>query len=320
MTIAALTALSDQELRRKLGVSQKRLAGLVRPVLDALKRTPEGVTLTPDTLAAEIGCTTKQVNDALADIVAVDFSVFDKTSGYLPSTAAMIELLERRLGPIDSSNLSAANGLCTSIVEAAVLPRYESFIRRELAKYLDAAGASLTIPISDLLEHLRGNYREFVKAQDNGLVARAGGYNEAIFRRLMVNGQLVEGTDFGKTGTKSHGDFAFYCRTLTPQRTLYAEVKSYGARERLLRGLQDAPAPKIGVGFFTEPSEFNPRRTQDYLDTQALAIYVPQSTLEQIAPAALARVNGRNAAFYRPLEQLLPDAKDFIRRGEDAYS
>ena len=84
--------------------------------------------------------------------------------------------------------------------------------------------------------------------------------------------------------------------------------------------MQDAPEPKIGVGFFNDASEFNPNRTQDYLGTQALAIYVPKATLSDIADASRKRVNGRGAAFYRPIEDLLNDAVAFTKKGEDAYS
>ena len=168
MSMAALAALDDGALRKKLGVSKARVAGIFRPLLGALAAVPAGNTVTPEGLAVQIGRTPKQVNEALTAIVAVDFSVFDKTTEYLPDTVAMIQLLEHKLGLIDSNNLSTANELCKNIVDAAVKPRYESFIRRGAVAHLDGTGTSLTIPVADLVEHLRGDYRVLAKAQDNG--------------------------------------------------------------------------------------------------------------------------------------------------------
>src|SRR5688572_20946548 len=123
MSMADLAALDDKALQKELGVSKVRVTAIFRPLLDALAAVPAGATVTPETLATKIGCTAKQLNEALTSIVAVDFSVFDKTAEYLPETVPMIQLLEQKLGPIESANLSTANELCKTIVNAAVKPR-----------------------------------------------------------------------------------------------------------------------------------------------------------------------------------------------------
>ena len=111
-----------------------------------------------------------------------------------------------------------------------------------------------------------------------------------------------------------------YCDTVKPRATLLVEIKSWGARERLLRGLNDISPPKVGVGFFNDASEFNPERTNLFLATQALAIYLPQTTYAAIDATARARQNARGTTFYRPLGQFVADMRTFTECGEDAYS
>src|SRR5688572_8315430 len=102
MSTTALAALNDEELRARLGVSKARVTAIFRPLIDALAEVPAGSTITPAILATKVGCTPTQIVDALTTIAVEDYSVFDKTTEYLPSSAAMIQLLERKLGPIRS--------------------------------------------------------------------------------------------------------------------------------------------------------------------------------------------------------------------------
>ena len=94
-------------------------------------------------------------------------------------------------------------------------------------------------------------------------------------------------------------------------------MKSYGARERLLRGLQDLTGKDaIGVGFFTDASEFNPVRTQDFINANTLAIYMPDATYAALHADSKARLSKRNQRFYRTLSTFPADILHFTRTGQ----
>lgn len=314
-----LAALPANDLARVLSTSSRQVSATFRPLLGALAAQPGPHT--PEQLASVLGWTAVQVREKLTRLVSAYPALFEATAEFMPGTATIVAMIETRLGqPIRAENLSQANAACIEIVDAIVKPRYASFIRRELEEYIDAASDRLSMRVDELVPFLLEEYRVFVKQQDQGLTSKAGGLNEAILVRALINAGLVEGTAFEITGTKSRGDLAVYCDAVVPRSTLLVEVKSFGARERLLRGLQDIQPPKIGVGFFTQAHEFNALRTQQFLDTQALAIYMPEATYAALDVAARARQNGRATAFYRPLNQYPGDMLAFTQQGVNAYS
>ncbi|MBX5463848.1 MAG: hypothetical protein IRZ28_22515 [Steroidobacteraceae bacterium] len=311
-----LAARGDKELAKTLKTSPKQVREKFRPLLEALAQPG---THTPEKLATDLGCTAKQVRVWLTRLVSAHPGLFDSTAEFMPGTKTIVSMIETRLGQqIVAQNLSEANRACIEIVDNIVRPRYASFIRRELKDYIDAATDRLSMQVEELVPFLLEEYRVFVKQQDQGLVSKAGGLNEAILVRALTNEGLVEGDHFEVTGTKSRGDLAVYCNA--PRTTLLVEVKSFGARERLLRGLQDIQPPKVGVGFFTQANEFNAERTQQFLDTQALAIYMPEATYAALDDVARARQNLRATPFYRPLNQYPGDMRAFTERGVGAYS
>lgn len=155
---------------------------------------------------------------------------------------------------------------------------------------------------------------DHLKAMSNGLVSLAGGVNEAILRLGLENEGLTFNEDFIKTGKNSVADLVIY----GPERrqSMFVEVKSFKARERLLRGLQDIPYPdKIGVGFFMDPSEFNDDRTVTLLAAGPLAIYMPDATLEAVPAEAKRRVTRQGNVLYRGLSTFFRDMTTYNATG-----
>ena len=88
----------------------------------------------------------------------------------------------------------------------------------------------------------------------------------------------------------------------------------------MLRGLQDIVGHKVGFGFFVDASEFNSHRTQTLLQSETAAIYMPQSTLNDVEIEAQAMRTTQtiafNSRFYRPIEQFVSDMKYFCTNDE----
>jgi hypothetical protein len=316
MNAQGYLALDDAELGTRLGSNRKSAETIYRPILQHLAEAPPK---TPEQIAAALGWSAKKVRAKLTDLVSVDGEIFGATSEFMPSVASVMDIVERQLGQINAGNLAQANQVCSDIVHSIIEPRYESFVRRSLGHRIDGATNALNISVHELVNFLLGDYKTFVKQQDQGLTSKVGGLNEAILGRALTNAGLVKGTDFDVTGKRGNGDLAVYCNVTNPRAKLLVEVKSYGARERLLRGLQDVHPPKIGVGFFNRADEFNPARTTQFLTTQALAIYMPAATYAALEEVARARTNHRGSRFYRPLEDFVPDIQGFTQAGEEAY-
>jgi hypothetical protein len=313
-----LQALSDDQLAAHLKVSTRgNFKTAIRPLVNALAAA--AVPQTPEHLAETLGCTPESVIKNLTRIVAADPRLMQLTAEFMPDVYTVIGMVEGRIGPITGVNLAEANQVCSAIVDGIVRPRHRSFVRRRLAASI-GADDRVALPLDDLISFLLGDYKAFSKQQAQGLTSKAGGLNEAILTRALTNAGLREDTDFEVTGNKGAGDLAVYCDHVRPRATLLVEVKSYGARERLLRGLQDIQPPKIGVGFFNSASEFNAERTNLFLATQSLAIYMPRLTFEALDPVASARVNALNTPFYRPLDLFVPDLQAFVQRGQQAYA
>ncbi|MCC6597773.1 MAG: hypothetical protein IT559_03175 [Alphaproteobacteria bacterium] len=235
-------------------------------------------------------------------------------TGLFLSAGTIIRLAERDLGPISGETLSAANTHCKDTVDGISRPRHARFIAGRLADYAD--GEAFRVPQAALVDFLFDEYVGFIRESDNGLVSIAGSLNEAIFIRGLTNGGLAEGHDIIKTGTRSDGDLKIQHHGARGVELLYVEIKSYAARERLLRGLQDIQHPlKIGIGFFNNPAEFNPGRTDTLLAAGPLAIYMPQATWAALHPDSRAKVTRLGDFLYRPLEMFVADMQGFVRAG-----
>ena len=141
-----------------------------------------------------------------------------------------------------------------------------------------------------------------------------GRLNEEIILRALKNSAL-QGDDYKRTGTKSDGDIIVFER-VGKKKPLYVEVKSYHARERLLRGLQDIQHPeKVGAGFFRDAKEFNAKRTETLIGSGAWAIYIPDDTFLLITDQAKKMTTARQDRFYRPLSKFVSDMETYVSSG-----
>ncbi len=244
-------------------------------------------------------------------------SYFGTVQGILPSVDSLIDLAAQRVGaPVSEANVVQANKICADIVKRATDPVVEEVVRGGLASFISSN--ALQIPIQDLMDFLIGEFAAFTKGAGNGLVSVAGSINEKLLVRCLLERGLTE-NDFRQTGTESEGDIVIHSKAAN-RSNLGIEVKSYHARERLLRGLKDVDRPKVGAGYFVDYSEFNAQRTRLLLQTNAGAIYIPSDTLAKIDPASLAMTTNDTIAFgsrfYRPLERFASDMAYFVENGE----
>lgn len=241
-----------------------------------------------------------------------------KLTGFYPDVGTIVDIAESQpdLGKINSGNLMEANVECKKVVDVITKPRHVKFLSHHFDKNLGADGATLTIDKMALIDLLYDRYVEFIHEADNGLVSIVGRLNEEIFLRAMSNGGMVYGKDFVRTGQNSEADIIVF-QNGGNKNKLYVEVKSYHARERLLRGLQDINQPeKIGIGFFIDKDEFNPLRTATLLESNARAIYLPDVTYAAIGQSSKEMTTVLQHRFYRPLSKLVDDMLYFVNHGK----
>ena len=242
---------------------------------------------------------------------------FGTVQGILPSVESLIDLAAGTFGgPVSEANVVEVNKICAAIVKRATDPVVEEVVRSGLASSI--SGDTLNISLQDLMDFLIGDFAAFTKGAGNGLVSVAGSINEKLLVRCLREKGLTE-EDFRQTGTESEGDIVVYSKAGNKS-NLGVEIKSYHARERLLRGLRDVARPKVGAGYFIDHSEFNPQRTILLLQTSAAAIYMPSKTLDKLEKSAIEMTTNDAIAFgsrfYRPLERFASDMAHFVEKGD----
>lgn len=242
-------------------------------------------------------------------------SEISRIIGFYPSAETVIRLAEAELGLVSGHNLSDINQHCKNTIDAITKPKHKQFLESILNDYLEPDGKTVRVDKDILGNLLYEDYVDFVHEADNGLVSIAGSMNEKILIRGLENSGLVLGVDLRKTGTQSEGDLQVEHRGRTT-RIMFCEVKSYAARERLLRGIQDIPHPeKVGVGFFNNAAEFNPDRTQTLLAAGPLAIYMPDPTYGELNQASKVQTTRNQDKLYRPLSMFINDMVYFRDNG-----
>lgn len=235
--------------------------------------------------------------------------------GLYPSSDTVIRLAEQRLGVVIGQNLYLINQECKRIIDLITKPKHKQFLEGFLNGFVEVDGQNIRMQKDILVNYLYDEYIDFVHEADNGLVSIAGSMNEKILIRGLVVAGLVNNVDFKKTGQDSEADLQIEHRGRTTK-ILYCEIKSYAARERLLRGLRDIQQPdKVGVGFFNNPAEFNPDRTQTLLQAGPSAIYMPDETLAQVSVDSRCQTTARQDALYRPLSNFVDDMVSYKVNG-----
>lgn len=240
-------------------------------------------------------------------------SYLTRLVGFYPAPETIISLVESDIGLITSAKLWQANQASKLIVDAITKPKHAKFLSNLLSQDSteDFFNEALRLRLADRIYE---EYAPFVREADNGLISMAGGLNEKLFLRALENQGLVKGRDFVKTGTDSDGDLVVF-ENFGSKRRLTVEIKSYNARERLLRGLQDAQKPKIGIGFFRRADEFNAERTRTLLGAEPMAIYMPVDTYFKLADESKAFMTVAQDLLYRPLELFAEDMQSFVSYG-----
>jgi hypothetical protein len=244
-------------------------------------------------------------------------SLVTRVPGLYPRAGAILQLIEERHGRITEANLDASNLHAATFVREIARPIVSQFVADALRNHI--VGDRIELSMSDMMVFLLDEFAEFSKGAGNGLVSIAGTLNEQILIRAMTNAGMEQPTHFTKTGTNSEGDLVVHS-TARGRGNLSVEIKSYHARERLLRGLQDIRGDKVGIGFFKNASEFNVARTQTLLQSGVAAIYMPQDTLDNVSQQARDLQTNASSAFqsrlYRPIERFVSDMRWFNDAGE----
>ena len=252
----------------------------------------------------------------LREYVDSNPTALEKLLGFYPSANTIVSLVELKLEkPITEIELYEANNVAREIVKNITEPILENFLTNSLSQFV--SDKSIQIPIQNMMDFLQQDFTEFLAKSGNGLVSIAGTVNEQLLQRAMENSGMTD-SEFQRTGKNSDADFKIYSSS-TNRYQIGVEVKSYHARERLLRGLQDIEGYKVGFGYFVDASEFNAHRTQTLLQSEAAAIYMPQVTLDKVEATAKEMTTNQRIAFgsrfYRPIECFVSDMKYFCKMG-----
>ena len=253
----------------------------------------------------------------LRDYIEENPNQLEKISGFYPSAVTIVNLVELKIKEkIRENNLNSSNKVARDIVNAIAKPILENYLVTSLDKNITNGNVNITIP--KLMDFLQLEFTEFLSSSGNGLQSIAGALNEHLLQKAMLNAGMDE-SQFQKTGKDSNADFKIYSK-VKQRKQLGVEVKSYHARERLLRGLQDIVGHKVGFGFFIDAGEFNSHRTQTLLQSETAAIYMPQSTLDDVELEAKNMRTTQTIAFeskfYRPIERFVSDMKHFCSNDE----
>jgi hypothetical protein len=258
------------------------------------------------------------IKTRLREYIEKNPGALERITGLIPKPETVIELVESKIGFITEDKLDLANIACSDVINGITRPMVGSFVRENLSNCYDIDSGKYTVQETRLSQFLLEDFAVYLKAAGNGLASIAGSLNEKLLQRAMVNSGMNPGEHFKMTGTDSEADIVVH--TIAGSReNLGVEVKSYHARERLLRGLKDVKEPKVGAGYFKDPSEFNRGRTITLLQAHPAAIYMPQRTLSQVEPLAREVKTTEKVAFgsvlYRPLERFATDMRHYHLTG-----
>ncbi|BAK74855.1 hypothetical protein NH8B_0006 [Pseudogulbenkiania sp. NH8B] len=262
------------------------------------------------------------VRKKVKEAMALHPSLCGRIAGVFPDTKAILDEIERQLGSaVVGETLVRANQLAKTFVEGLANAFANDFCTKALNNHINQATGEISIHFNELITHLVLPYEEYLTKSGNSLVSIAGTLNQSLLVRALRNSGLTDTQPriFSETGTRSEGDIQIYYRPTgrTGDRTLYVEAKSYAARERLLRGLADMHEPKVGVGFFNDPTEFNEERVTSIVNSaHAKAIYMPTATYAGLAQASRnINIPGTGRVCRKLESEFVEDMIYFTRHG-----
>jgi hypothetical protein len=268
-----------------------------------------------DMRTPQVAITTKK--NKLKEYINNKPLTIEKVRGIYPTAATLVALVEQKINSkITEKNLELSNKIASEIVGSISQPMFKKFLSDSLGDHYKED--RVEIPTKKLVDFLMNELSDFYAKSGNSLVSIAGTLNEQLLEQAMKN-QGMKDQDYKRTGKNSEGDFVIYS-SAGNRSQIGVEVKSYHARERLLRGLQDITTEnKVGFGYFIDPSEFNKHRTVTLLQSNAAAIYMPNSTLEQVEAEARNMTSNKQISFqhrfYRPIEMFVSDMSHFCQTG-----
>ncbi len=233
------------------------------------------------------------VRKKIKQAMAQNHNLIGKIAGIYPDTNTIIDITESELGAsINGTTLVQANLLAKKQIDKLTGSFLKDFCEKSLGCDYNTDTEKMTISLETLYEKLLNPYKEYLTKIDNALVSIAGTLNQSLIIRALRSAGLSDTTlpkCFSETGSRSEGDIQIYHTGAgkSGNKILYIEAKSYAARERLLRGLADIKTPKVGVGFFNNPSEFSAKRVELLAaSAHTQAVYMPEDTYQNLTSEA----------------------------------
>jgi len=252
-------------------------------------------------------------NDLLQEFFQQYPHFYERISDRIPPARVLIELAKVRLKcDVDAQHFNA--------IQNAIIA-YVSEVRQRLCyNQLDSLCSGFRGVVFDgeqyalILRTIARNYPKIDKSISQSTVSIAGEANRHLHLLFLESVGLRLGQDFEDLGSSERGDI----RVFGPQRrtSLTVEVKSVKARERLSKSLSAMEGDKAAAGFFDSPQEFTAGKTRVYVKHGTLAIYLPPSTLRQLASPVASVLNYKQRPLYRSNEQFAQDCLHYSRHGE----
>lgn len=232
---------------------------------------------------------------------------------YVPPAPVLIALAERNLGVAVSANtMETVRAEVERIVDTTRISQHNVRLSDIAAPYI--VGNNIGGPAADVFTLIREKYVPFTVGIANSNIVIAGRIHELIPSLALESAGLIPGQDFDTPPKKLRlGDIRVHNKAQKAQ--LATEVKSLAARERFKRGLEEIKGPKVGLGFFNDPTEFTADASSAMINQGVLAVYMPAATLQSLSSPLRQYVNSNQRPFFRPLSQYPQDMHNFVTTG-----
>lgn len=235
----------------------------------------------------------------------------DVVTDWIPHGSTLILAVERLNAPIQSDTVEAAQQWCMAYANQATRGVYHA----QFLTYLTQAHAP-DAALETLADTMVEAVPETVMSTNQKRTSIAGAVHQLLVQRLLESLGWQVGVEFRNLNSSTRGDLQVFTRDRS--QSIITEVKSLNARERLRGSLNRATAAHqyvVGLGFFHDAHEFSQTATGELIQTRALALYMPSTTLAQLTPYAQQALNAFQHPFYRPLTRYAEDMRTFHNTG-----
>lgn len=232
---------------------------------------------------------------------------------YVPPAPILIALAERNLGvAVSASSMETVRAEVERIVGTTRVRQHEVKLSNILAPHI--VGNNVSGSVADIFRRIRQEYVPFTVGISNSDIAIAGRIHELIPAMALESVGLIPGQDFDTPPKRLRlGDIRVHNKAQKAQ--LATEIKSLAARERFKRGLEEIRGPKVGLGFFNDPTEFTMVASSAMINQGVLAVYMPAATLQLLSSPLGQYVNSNQRPFFRQLIQYPQDMHNFVTTG-----